>query len=242
MSRGIGVTETLRETLPEWTAPLFELAALGGDLLLIVPVLGLLYVTSVFVSLRRSTDAGEGPLCSDRSAFVIAVVFGGLALIVLLKAALSLPRPPAELHAVSPSEYGFPSGHTMAATIFWGAIALWSTIGRQRARFAVAAAVVSLVGLSRLALGVHYLVDVVASIAFGLVYLAVVAGIANGRPGRAFVIAIAIAGIAVLVGGEHSRALLALAGSVGVGVSWWVLEQASVRRRPVRTVERGLSG
>lgn len=221
MGRGVGVTETIRNAVPEWTVPLFELFALGGDLLLIGPVLALLYAGTVVRSLGQSqTTPGSQPLCTDRAAFLIAAVAGGLALLVSLKAAFAMPRPPAHLHAVSPSEYGFPSGHTMAATVFWGALALWTSIGPRRVRFGVAATVISLVALSRLTLGVHFLVDVLASIAFGALYLAAITWLTGGRPGRTFVVAVGLAGLAVVVSGGSSRSILAFVGSIGAVLCW----------------------
>ena len=237
MNRGIGVTETLRETLPEWTVPVFELLSLPGDLLVIVPLLGLLYLRDVIGSLGHTVVTGEdGSLCSDRTAFLIATVFGGLALVVLLKAVFSAPRPPAPLHATAPSEYGFPSGHTMAATITWGAIGLWTTVGHRYSRYGVAALFVSIVALSRLALGVHYLADVLASVVFGVTFLAVFARITDERPSRAFVVAVGIAVLAALVSDGSGRSLLALAGTASAGIGWWVLERPPIRRRLVRTV------
>ncbi|ELY45365.1 phosphatase PAP2 family protein [Natronorubrum sulfidifaciens] len=234
MSRGVGVTETIRSGVPEWTLEAFAGLSLLGDLLVIVPVLGLLYIVDVGQSLFR--DDREGPLCSTQTALLIAAVFGGLALVVLLKATFALPRPPAAWHALEPSEHGFPSGHTMAATVFWGALVLWSSIGRRSSRFAVSSAVVVLVALSRLALGVHYLVDVLASIAFGVVYLGGIAWLARERPLRAFGVAVAVAVVAVAVTGGSSRALLALVGTVGGGSGWWLLERPPVRQRLVSTV------
>lgn len=233
MNRGLGVTVALRESLPEWTATVFAAISLLGDLAVIVPALGTLYLVDVAESLRREGAAAESeePLCSDGTVFLIATVFGGLALIVLLKATFALPRPPAELHAVVPSEYGFPSGHTMAATVFWGAVALWTDVGRRRLRFGAAAAVVSLVGVSRLALGVHYLVDVLASIGFGAAYLAAVAWISRERPTRAFALAVGIALLATAASGAESRALLATAGTLGAAAGWWIVERPAVKRQ-----------
>lgn len=228
MSRGLGVTEALRSGLPEWTLEAFTVLSLFGDLLVIGPALVALYAADVWRTLSR--EGPDRPLCSDRTALLVAVVLGGLALIVLLKEAFAAPRPPAELHAIEPSEHGFPSGHTMAATVFWGALVLWSTIGRRSSRFAVGAAVVALVGLSRLALGVHYLVDVLASVALGALYLAGVVRLGRGSPARAFAASIAIAVAAVVVTGGGGRAILALLGTCGGAVGWWFLERPPVRR------------
>ena len=243
MSRDLGVTGALRELVPEWSVEGFAISALLGDLVVIVPVLALVYLTAVLAGLRQSNESRrDEPLCPDRTAVLIAVVFGGLALVVLLKAAFSMPRPSAELHAVSASEHGFPSGHTMAATVFWGGLALWSSVASHRARFAAAGVVVSVVGFSRLALGVHYFVDVVASVLFGGVYLAVAAWIVGDRPTRAFALAVGIAVLATAVAGVSGRALLALSGTAGAALGWWLLERPPVRRLLVRAYDRSLGG
>ncbi|ELY61085.1 phosphatase PAP2 family protein [Natronolimnohabitans innermongolicus] len=244
MSRGLGVTEAIVGSVPEWLVDLFASVSYLGDLAVIVPALGLLYLVDVRRGLRgggtETTDGADGSrsLCSDRTAFLVAAVFGGLALVVALKGLFTLPRPPAAWHAVSPSEYGFPSGHTMAATVFWGSLALWTTIGRRPTRLAVAAAVVSLVALSRLVLGVHFFVDVVASVAFGAVYLLAIARLARGRPERAFAAAIALALGAMIVTGGESRAVLALVGTVGGAAGWWLTERPIVRERVRNALQR----
>ena len=271
MSRGVGVTEALRTALPEWSVEVFSLLALLGDLVVIVPVLAVLYLASVLSSLGRPDGADDDePLCSDQTAVTIAVVMGGLALVVLLKGTFSMPRPPAELHAVSASEHGFPSGHTMAATVLWGALAWWATVGDPRTRLAAAdprtrfaaasprtrlaaasprtrfaaasprtrvavvGAIVSVVGFSRLALGVHYLVDVVASVLFGGVYLAVALWLLADRPLGAFGLAIGLAVLATAATGGSDRALLALVGTVGAVLGWQFVERPPIRRLLVR--------
>ncbi|UWG49963.1 Membrane-associated phospholipid phosphatase [Halalkaliarchaeum sp. AArc-CO] len=239
MSRGLGVTVALREFLPEWATILFAAVSVLGDLTVIVPVLGVLYLVDVAESLRQSDGrAGEEALCSDRTAFIVATVFGGLALIVLLKATFALPRPPAELHAITPSEHGFPSGHTMAATVFWGALALWTTLGRRHLRFGVAASAILLVGASRLALGVHYLVDVIASVGFGVGYLVGIAYVTQLRPRRAFAVAIGVALFATAASGGETRALLATAGTIGAAGGWQLVERPAVKRRIVGAIGR----
>ena len=240
MNRSLGVTEFIREVLPEWAVPVLQLLSLPGDLLVIVPLLGLLYLWDVGGSLRSHSGEDQS-LCSDHTAFLIAVVFGGLALIVLSKAIFSLPRPPETLHAVEPSEYGFPSGHTMAATITWGAMALWTTFGRRRMRIVGATLLVAFVGLSRLGLGVHYLVDVIAAVALATAYLAAAGRLTAVRPSRMFVVAVSIAVGAVLVTGGSSRALLALAGTSGAGVGWWLLERPPVRGQLIRAFDKVVS-
>ncbi|HZC36895.1 MAG TPA: phosphatase PAP2 family protein [Chthoniobacterales bacterium] len=68
--------------------------------------------------------------------------------------------------------YSFPSGHTMAATLLYGLLAAFAVLvwkgwhWRIMAIFG-AVSVVLLVGFSRIALGAHYLSDVVAGILAG---------------------------------------------------------------------------
>lgn len=235
MSRGIGVTEGLRETLPDWTEQLFLLVSLLGDWLVIVPVLGLLYLGAVLASLRipDGPDPDE-PLCADRTVTVIATVFGGLALAIFLKAAFDIPRPPAELHAVPESDESLPSGHTMSATVFWGALALWGQLSTRRRRFASASVAVVLVAVSRLALGVHFLVDVVVAVGLGCLYLAAIARFASDRPGAIFVVAIGFAVLGIITTGGGTQAILALVGSVMAPIGWRLVERESVRRQLVR--------
>lgn len=236
MNRSLGVTEWILAVLPSWSVSFFELLSLFGDLFVIVAVVGLVSLIDVIQSVQRQGDRATAPLCSDRTSMLIATVFGGLALIVALEAVFTAPRPPADWHAIVPSEYGFPSGHTMAALILWGALAQWMTVGRRQTRYVAVAGIVALVGVSRLALGVHYLVDVVAAVGFGLVYLLVVRRVMSGSPSRGFVIAVAISVVAVGVSAGSSRGLLALGGTVGAAVGWWVIEQPAVKQLVFRFV------
>lgn len=228
--------EAIRTSLPEWLLEAFVWVTLLGDLLLVAPALALFYLVDVGSSVRRGRR--EEPLCSDRTASLIATVFGGLALVIFLESVFALPRPPAEYHVIEASEFGFPSGHTMAATVFWGAIALWLPRGRRSVRLGVAGAIVLFVAVSRLALGVHYLVDVVASVAFGAIYLAVIARVARGRPLRAFLAALGIALAATVVAGANDRAVLALVGTVVGLVGWWLVERPPIRGRVYAAYDR----
>jgi membrane-associated phospholipid phosphatase len=237
MSRSVGVTEFLRESLPEWTTLLFVVLSYPGKLTLLVPVLGLLYLSDIGRTLRAGATEGRS-LCSTRIAYILAVALGGLAFVVLVKGAFALPRTDPALHAVEPSEHGFPSGHVMAATISWGALALWTSVGTRDRRLAAAGALVVTVGVAQLALGIHYLVDVPTSIVLGVAYLAVLSWSARGDPRRAFLVAITLAGLAVVVDAGSERALLALAGTVGGAAGWLVVEQRPVRRHLIAGVRR----
>ncbi|MFL6590193.1 MAG: phosphatase PAP2 family protein [Chthoniobacterales bacterium] len=108
---------------------------------------------------------------------VILAVGGGALLNLLLKHYFHRQRPVLENPLVTLSSYGFPSGHTMGSTIFYGVLALVVTysirswLRRSLVGFAAAFAV-ALIGLSRIYLGAHYFTDVIGAIAVGLAWLA----------------------------------------------------------------------
>lgn len=82
------------------------------------------------------------------------------------------PRPYWINTAVKPlsseSSFGIPSGHAMMSTIFYGRIALWL---KEKWLTIFIVAIIFLIGLSRLYLGVHFLSDVIAGLAFGISFL-----------------------------------------------------------------------
>jgi undecaprenyl-diphosphatase len=108
---------------------------------------------------------------------VLAAVPGGMLLNVALKHVFHRARPSLEDPLLTLSTYSFPSGHTAAATVFYGLIAcfLLSRVKAWPARTAIVMAccsMVALVALSRMYLGVHYLSDVLAAAAEGAAWLA----------------------------------------------------------------------
>jgi membrane-associated phospholipid phosphatase len=111
-----------------------------------------------------------------RRLSVLAVTCAGGALLnVALKTSFHRTRPEyaSEFHVTS---WSFPSGHAMDSLIGWGILAYG--VGRRyphrsRLVWIAAATLVVLVGYSRIYLGVHYLSDVVAGFAAGLIWLIV---------------------------------------------------------------------
>ncbi|WP_248299489.1 phosphatase PAP2 family protein [Halorhabdus amylolytica] len=140
-----------------------------------------------------------------RGALAFAAIIGALALSVALKTGFGLARPPgatdlpgvagmpdtvARIYTwiVGPGGYAFPSGHATAATVGWLGLA-WAFRGENRDRpFAFAGSMVAAVAVSRVVLGVHRPVEVVAGITVGLAYLVVVFEVL-ARPRRAFALA-----------------------------------------------------
>ncbi len=108
---------------------------------------------------------------------LMLAVGGGSLLNILLKHFFHRQRPVLENPLLTLTSYGFPSGHTMGATLFYGVLAVFVAhcAGTWRWRVVVlciAALVVAVIGLSRIYLGAHYLTDVVGAIAVGLAWLA----------------------------------------------------------------------
>ena len=114
----------------------------------------------------------------NRLLELAVTMLGGSLLNILLKHFFQRQRPVLENPLVTLSSYGFPSGHTMGATLLYGLLALIAcrfirtTSGRASAGM-LAVIAIGLIGLTRIYLGAHYLTDVLAAIAAGSAWLAV---------------------------------------------------------------------
>lgn len=110
------------------------------------------------------------------AVFLLATTTGGGLLNTALKLAVNRPRPSLLDPVATAHGRSFPSGHAMSSTIVYGALLLvvlpWVTPARRRLAVAGAVIMVLVVGFSRLALGVHYLSDVVAGYVLGCAWLA----------------------------------------------------------------------
>lgn len=146
-------------------------------------------LTSVMLVVSQAHGLVAIPLWSALFAAVLArlrewywmitlalAVGGGIALNALLKAAFERARPHLDDPLVILDTYSFPSGHTAAATVFYGVLAafLVSRTYRRELRIAavaVAIGAVILVAFSRVYLGAHYLSDVVAAMGSSTAWL-----------------------------------------------------------------------
>jgi len=109
-------------------------------------------------------------------ALMVTMIGGGL-LNVVLKHFFQRQRPVFENPLVTISSFGFPSGHSMGATLLYGLLALIALrfVRQMWLRIAICAVAIffiALIGFTRIYLGAHFLTDVLAAFAIGSAWLA----------------------------------------------------------------------
>jgi undecaprenyl-diphosphatase len=112
----------------------------------------------------------------NRLIALVLTMGGGSLLNLLLKHFFHRQRPVVENPIVTLESFGFPSGHTMGATLLYGLLALIAArfITRLEWRvvvFVAASLIVALIGLTRIYLGAHFLTDVLGAITIGIAWL-----------------------------------------------------------------------
>jgi undecaprenyl-diphosphatase len=121
-------------------------------------------------------------LIRRRRRLALYLAITGLGAVLLdpsLKALVGRLRPVVADPVAHGGGNSFPSGHTLGSTIVYGALTLvFLSLARGRWRWwlvGAAALLVFAIGLSRIALGVHFLSDVLAGWALGLAWISVTA-------------------------------------------------------------------
>ncbi len=113
---------------------------------------------------------------SRLAVFLIVTTLGGGLLDTIVKEAVGRPRPSLVDPVATAHGKSFPSGHAMSSTVAYGSLLLvfLPAIGRRYRPIVFAGAVVLVlaIGFSRLALGVHYITDVIGGFVLGLAWLA----------------------------------------------------------------------
>lgn len=118
-------------------------------------------------------------------AFLLTSTLGGSIVNTAVKIIINRPRPTyLDPSAITHQDgRSFPSGHTMSATIAYGALLLifLPLMRRRYRRWAVGGVLVlvTLIAMSRVGLGVHYISDVVGGFILGLAWLAASAAAFN---------------------------------------------------------------
>jgi len=241
--RGVGITEMLHGAADWPVLVLFALLTQLGDAWFLFALGSVLYVTG---------DRRWLGIDRRRGLFVLGVALSYVVLIGVLKNAFMLPRPPGAgepppvgwvppvlepvLTSITTGDgSGFPSGHALGTTMVWGGVALVLDRGSSRLRLGLATGVVVLVSLSRLVLGVHYAVDVVAGVAVGGGVLVGLYRLADGgtAPGRVFLLAVVVGSVGLFVG-TTLDSVMALGGAVGGWFGW----RAVAERTPVHPSDR----
>ncbi len=235
MSRGVGETEFVAG-FPDAIGVLAALVTALGDVFFVFFLLGVLYWFG-------PTLPGPVSLSRTRAAFAIGLAFGGLAITTALKELFRLPRPsgagdaagaalvpetllPLYAEIGAADGFGFPSGHAVAAIVVYGGIAL---LIDSRRGYGAAATLCALIPLSRIALGVHYLVDIVVGVAIGAAFLAVAYRFCGRgeNPGRVLLLAL----FAALVGAAvsyNAETMFVLGGALGARMAWGIVGGAVV--------------
>lgn len=108
-------------------------------------------------------------------AFIVAVP-GGMLLNEWVKILVQRQRPFLDGPFVDWSGYSFASGHTIGATLLYGQLLLFVLPALKERHWRLlsilsAISLIALVGFSRIALGAHFLTDVLAAIFFGIIWL-----------------------------------------------------------------------
>ena len=155
--RDLGVTSSLAPLVPDsLVAVIAAITTFGSPT--IVAVLGV-----GGALLGAATDR------LDRRTALRFVAVLGLALTasLVLKNGLAFPRPPAALHRVPEDGFGFPSGHVTATSGWTLAAAALSRYGTRRLRYGLASLAIATMAATRVLLGVHYILDVVAGALLG---------------------------------------------------------------------------
>jgi len=212
------------------------------------------------------TDIGGQPVylfisllifwCYDRKMGIRAmyVIMFSAYVALLAKTLFGMPRPPEYLHKVTENDFGFPSGHALVSSGFWGYMGLRI----RNSRIIIAGAIaIFLVSLSRIYLGVHYPGDVVGGIVFGLTVAFVFYKGETGITGlfekqdrtTKYLIALFLPSILVLIASlqgdlvKEQIELGLLMASVGVG---YLLEEQKIRFHDTKNkkhlIKRALAG
>lgn len=232
MARGVGEF-AVQELIPESLAIVVALLTQLGDIWFVTVL--------VFAAFVRFDH--------DRIATVGGLVLGAIALVFVFKYTFELPRPNQPLVApetISPllrpvyeasahaSGYGFPSGHAMVSTATYLALAETLPVSTRRRRYAVATAIIAVVGFSRVALGVHFLVDVLAGIAISAVFLLLAFRLLaryrapKTRRTVALGLGVVLALGSVVASGAHVDSVLLFVISIAIFGLFWALDRPRV--------------
>lgn len=186
--------ELVRDAFPEWMAFCFAALSYLGSVWVVAPAVVLSYWVGdrhrfapwlgIVAGCYAVMHALKGLFATPRPGVGPAITPDSLPTVVAL-----LYAPAVEVGTTS-----FPSGHTLAATVLWTMVALEFDGGTRRRdrtgsspqpdsvrrhRLIAAGIVVVLVAFARVAVGLHFPIDVIAGALVGVCYLALLLTIRN---------------------------------------------------------------
>jgi len=228
-----GAVEAARNLVPPSLAFPVALLSLLGSVYIVVPVV----VSSYWFGDRY------------RGITWIGYILGGYSIMNISKGWVGAARPdvappvavdsfPIVLRQIYASTIeiptaSFPSGHVMMAIMFWGLLAVELDIDMSApARWTAVATIVVLVAFSRVALGVHFVGDVVGGALIGLAYLGGATLLfrrVGQQPRVTLGVAVALGVVGIPFVGFHLNALSILTASSGALLAW---ELATPPRQP----------
>lgn len=148
----------------------FKIITHFGDWTVIVPVC---IICVVFLKRRKDK-------CLVISSLVVIFILNQV-----LKTIFNRPRP-LENRLIEASGYSFPSGHSMISMAFYGLFIFLAcnNIKNKKIKYTICiglAILITLIGISRIYLGVHYASDVIGGFLLSIVYLIVFTQITKER-------------------------------------------------------------
>jgi membrane protein DedA with SNARE-associated domain/membrane-associated phospholipid phosphatase len=150
-----------------WATNVNDVVTWLGSTAVLAPLIA--FVSAILVIRSRAWRPVAG---------MLVALGGAIVLYNALKLGIDRPRPPVSHMLVHVGGESFPSGHATAAVAVYGMLAavLWArwSSPRRILVWPVAFVLASLVGLSRLYLGVHWFTDVLGGYALGGLWLAIV--------------------------------------------------------------------
>lgn len=230
---GTELLEAIIEATPEWLGALSVPITYVGSVFVMVPLVVLAYWWD-----------------SDRLATLLPAFLAYYGLMASIKSLNSATRPdvdpavgPELFPAIYSTWYGhataigttsFPSGNAMVPAVIVSLLVVDLRISTLRRRALVGGFVIALIGYTRLALGVHYPVDVLGGIAIGLALVGVLLVLRHRLEdgvAAAFVIALGAGALSVWLrsngwgvpawdGIQGSNRVLAFGGALGGLVAW----------------------
>ena len=206
---GAAIGEAIRQAVPPGLVPVVLAVTRLGNVVLLLALF--------------TVDYWFGD--HDRGAHALSLALAGMALITTLKSVFAEPRPPETARRIATGGFSFPSGHATIATIGYGVLAYDLEWGPRYVRYAAASVLIVLVAFSRVALGVHFVRDVVVGIVVGLAFLAVAEFLTGHDPRPGFLLAAALGVVALLVSGVSQDSAVEFGSILGAAVAWEAFDE-----------------